>query len=232
MPPIKVLVAEDLEILRSYFCEAINNEPDLQVVAEASTGKEAVNKAKNYGPDVILMDIEMASRSDGIEAAKNILAEMPLIKVVFLTVHDDDETVFRAFESGSVDYVLKDSDTDEIVQSIRLAYDGNSPIRPKVAVKIRNEFMRIKKNESKLMSTVNILSQLTPAEWEIIRLLVKGKRVKEVASLRHVELTTIKTQINIILKKFDKKRTKDVLKFIENMGLTLLFTDNNDKDML
>lgn len=229
MEPIKVLIAEDLDILRNYFCEAINKEEGLQVVADASSGKEAAEKAKTFKPDVILMDVEMASRNDGIEAAREILSIMPDIKIVFLTVHDDDETVFKAFESGGVDYVLKEADTAEMIQSIRLAYEGNSPIRPKIAAKIRNEFARIKKNESNIMSAVSIVAQLTPAEWEIIRLLMDGKHLSEIAALRHVEMSTIKTQVNIMLKKFNKKRTKDILKYINNMGLQNLFMSTGQK---
>ncbi len=221
--PIRVMVAEDLEVFREHFAAIVDQQPDLQTVATAANGRQAVQLAAEHRPQVVLMDIEMDHKHDGIIAAQQILAAQPGVKIVFLTVHEDDETVFSAFENGAVDYVLKSSPAEEIIAAIRLAYQGHSPIRPEVAAKIRNEFSRIRKNESNLLQSVYLLSQLTPSEKEILNLLLQGMRPAEIAETRQVELSTVKSQINMLLKKFNKKRTKEVVHLIKELNLNDLF---------
>jgi two-component system vancomycin resistance associated response regulator VraR len=118
---------------------------------------------------------------------------------------------------------LKSSPISEIVASIRSAYEGNSPIRPKIAQKIRNEFSRIRKNQSRIAEAIIPLSQLTPTEKEILQLLLQNKKVSEIAKQRNVEISTVKSQINGILKKFNKKRSKEVVKLIKELNMTHLF---------
>lgn len=220
---IRVIVAEDLDLLREHFAATINRQPDLETVATASNGQQAIQLAKELTPDLILMDIEMDGKHDGINAAKQILAVNPAIKIVFLTVHEDDETVFNAFENGAVDYVFKSVSGEEIITAIRQAYRGSSPIRPEVASKIRNEFSRIRKHETDIIQSVYLISQLTTSERDILNLLLQGKRPAEIAASRQVELTTIKSQINLLLKKFNKKRTKEVVKLIKELNLNEIF---------
>lgn len=221
--PIRVIVAEDLEVLREHFCQLIDNEPDMQVIARAASGNEAYEHAIRLNPDVVLMDIEMDRKHDGIAAARTILEHNPAIRIVFLTVHEDDETVFSAFETGAVDYVLKSSPSSEIVKSIRSAVAGKSPIRPEIAYKIRSEFTRIRRNQANLLEAMSILSQLTPTELEIVDLLLKNEKISDIARIRQVELSTVKSQINAILKKFKKRRTKDVIKLIRELDAVHLF---------
>jgi two-component system vancomycin resistance associated response regulator VraR len=220
---IRVIVAEDIDVLREHFAALIDSEPDMQVVAQASSGRQACECALRLKPDVVLMDIEMDMKHDGIMAARRILEQDPKIRVVFLTVHEDDETVFGAFETGAVDYVLKSSAGGEIVASIRSAVAGTSPIRPEIASKIRNEFTRIRKNQANLLEAMSILTQLTPTELEIIDLLLQNVKVADIARIRQVEMSTVKSQINAILKKFNKKRTKDIVKLIRELDAVQLF---------
>jgi DNA-binding NarL/FixJ family response regulator len=220
---IRVLVAEDLEVLRDHFCLLIQKESDFELVGQAANGKQAFSIASEQHVDVALMDIEMEIKHDGINAAKQILDHSPHTRIVFLTIHEDDETVFGAFEAGAVDYVLKTADSAEIMNSIRMAHIGKSPIRTEIAYKIRNEFTRIRKNQSNMFEAMTILSQLTPTEMDIIGLLLKEQKLSEIAKSRQVELSTIKSQINIILKKFDKKRSKEVTKLLWDLGVTHMF---------
>lgn len=220
---IRVLVAEDLEVLRKHFCRLIENESDFELVGQASSGREAFALVSEHPVDVILMDIEMEIKHDGIITAKRILEQYPEIHIVFLTVHEDDESVFGAFEAGAVDYVLKTAASPEIIKSIRMAQKGTSPIRPEIAYKIRNEFTRIRKNQANLFDAMGILSQLTPSEVEIIELLLKDYKVQEIANARQVERSTIKSQINVILRKFNKKRSKEVTKLLRELNVTHMF---------
>ncbi|GAA4843296.1 response regulator transcription factor [Paenibacillus vulneris] len=219
MNPIRILVAEDLDVLREHFCELISRETDMTVVAHASSGKQVLQRLLEHQADIVVMDIEMDMKNDGILTAEKVLALYPHMKIIFLTVHEDDETVFNAFETGAVDYVLKTSSPEVIISSIRNSYDGIVQIRPEFSYKIKNEFSRIRRNEESLLKATIILSQMTPTELEILELLLKDMKIAEIAKHRQVELSTIKTQMNVILKKFNKKRSKEVTAMLRELNV-------------
>jgi DNA-binding NarL/FixJ family response regulator len=191
----------------------------MRVVGQAASGREVLELVGKQPVDMILMDIEMDFKHDGIATAIQVLAEYPDMKIIFLTVHEDDETVFGAFETGAVDYLLKTSPVTEIIGSIRKAHEGIVQVRPEVAYKIKNEFTRIRRNEESFMQAAVIVSQLTPSELAILDLLQKDMKIAEIAKDRQVELSTIKSQINVILKKFNKKRTKEVMALLRDLNL-------------
>ncbi|NOU66276.1 response regulator [Paenibacillus sp. LMG 31461] len=218
---IRIIVAEDLDVLREHFCSLITEEEDLTVIGQAASGKEVLQLLNQVGaPDIILMDIEMDMKHDGIITAQKVLDQYPQVRIIFLTVHEDDETVFSAFETGAVDYVLKTSSSTAIIQSIRSSYAGNVQVRPEFAYKIKNEFSRIRRNQETLLMATLIISQMTPSELSILELLLKEMKITEIAKERQVELSTIKSQINMILKKFNKKRTKEVTAMLRELNIT------------
>ncbi|WP_160497865.1 response regulator transcription factor [Paenibacillus dendrobii] len=217
--PIRVIVAEDLDVLREHFCSILSKHEDIFVAGAASSGKMALQLMRTTGGDVVLMDIEMDAKHDGIIHAQHILEEFPETRIVFLTVHEDDETIFSAFETGAVDYVLKTRPEQEIVQRVRSAYEGMSQMHPEIANKIKSEFTRIRKNQENLFQATMILSQLTPSELEIIHLLYNDYKISEIAKQRQVEISTIKSQINVILKKFNKKRSKEVISLLRELNI-------------
>ncbi|MFE5321940.1 response regulator [Paenibacillus sp. NPDC056579] len=219
MRPIRIIVAEDLDVLRNHFCQLIGREEDMNVVGQAASGKQVLQLLKEHEADIIVMDIEMDMKHDGIITAQKVLLSYPHLKIIFLTVHEDDETVFNAFETGAVDYVLKTSPPEEIIRSIRSSYDGIVQIRPEFSYKIKNEFSRIRRNEESLLKATIILSQMTPTELEIMELLLKDMKVAEIARFRQVEQSTIKSQINLILKKFNKKRSKEVTQMLRDLNI-------------
>lgn len=230
--PIRVLVVEDFDILNEHFRTMVEAAPDMALAGHAFSGKAACDLVERLKPDVVLMDIEMDFKHDGILAAKKAVLLHPDVRIIFLTVHEDDETVFSAFDSGAVDYVLKTAEEHEILDSIRMAYNGSSPIRPEIAYKIRNEFRRIRHNQESLLESINILSQLTPTEMEIIDLLLKNKKISEIAAERQVEISTIKSQINLLLKKFNKSRTKEIVNLINEMGAVPFFRQVSKGDRI
>ncbi|WP_168120302.1 response regulator transcription factor [Paenibacillus sp. HB172176] len=219
MDTIKILVADDMEAHRRRLERMIRMEPDFEWLGSLDNGASTVASAKQCHPDIILMDIEMESKFAGIEAAKAIHEQLPDTKIIVLTVHEDDNIVFAAFQTGIVDYMIKSASREEIIEGIRSAYTDDSPIRPMIAKKLRNELVRVKKTESKLMAALNIISTLTPSEIEILKLLSQSYGRKEIATMRSVEMETIKKQINGILKKFDKQRTKDVVKLVNELNI-------------
>ena len=216
--PIKVLIAEDLEPLRKRYCACLKKAADLSIVGCAESGYESVMMAALLRPDVILMDVEMESRWAGFEATREILRQFPDIKIIVLTVASDDATVFQAFQCGVVDYLMKTASGPEMVSAVQDAYSGNSPIRPVIAEKIRREFRRMKNSESSLLIDLQISSQLTNTEIDILNLFLQGKTRAEICRIRHVELSTVKTQIHSILKKFNKDSVSEVLDMLNKIN--------------
>ncbi|MCU6712705.1 response regulator transcription factor [Paenibacillus sp. J5C_2022] len=217
--PIKIIISDDMEAHRRRLERILGAQDDMLLAASAKSGYEAVMAAALHQPDIVLLDIEMESRLAGIEAAKQIHEKLPEVKMIMLTVHKDDSIVFAAFQSGIVDYVLKTAEPVEIVEAIRLAHANMSPIRPIIAEKIRTEFMRIKKTESSLLHTLQIISELTPSELQVLKLLCENKTRKEIARERSVEQDTIKKQITSILKKFGLPSTSEVVHMINDLHI-------------
>lgn len=216
---IKVLIAEDMEPIRRKYVKIINGSEDLEVVSDVGSGEEAVEQAKEKKPDVILMDIEMETPDAGIRATQSILQDNPDVRIIILTVYEEDELIFTAFQLGVCDYILKNASQEEIIRSIHNAYENNCPLRPEIASRILGEFKRVRSYETSFLYAVNIVSSLTTTELEILGLLLEGKSRREVCSLRQVEMSTVKTQIHNILQKFDKTSMDEVIDLINKMNL-------------
>lgn len=221
---IKVIIAEDNEILRQDFSEMIESCPHMIFVGAASTGAEAAELASQSDVDIILMDIEMESHQDGIEAASRLSALKPQTGIIFLTVHEDDETIYKAYTlSNARNYLVKSADHSEILRSIEDAFEEQTKGSSSMASKLQTEFSRLKQTESSLLFFMTILSQLTQAEREIIKLLLESYKVDEIARMRMVEPVTIKSQINTLLKKFNMRRTREIVNLIRKLNITFLF---------
>ncbi len=216
---IRVLIAEDMEPIRRKYVKIINASEDLEVVSDVGSGEEAVEQAKETKPDVILMDIEMETPDAGIRATQSILQDNPDVRIIILTVYEEDELIFTAFQLGVCDYILKNASQDEIIRSIHNAYENNCPLRPEIASRILGEFKRVRSYETSFLYAVNIVSSLTTTELEILGLLLEGKSRREVCRLRQVEMSTVKTQIHNILQKFDKTSMDEVIDLINKMNL-------------
>ncbi|CAG7626734.1 response regulator [Paenibacillus allorhizosphaerae] len=216
---IRILIADDMEAHRRRLERVIAQSGTMECVAGAASGYEAAMQAAMHHPDVILLDIEMESQYAGIEAAKQINEKLPHIKIIVLTVHKDDNFIFAAFQTGINDYLLKTATNEEIIEAIRSAYHNQSPIRPMIAEKIREEFARVKRTESSLLFVIQIISDLTPSELQVLRQLCEGKSRKTIAEERSVEYETIKKQINSILKKFKLPSISDVIRSVNELRI-------------
>ena len=216
---IRVMVAEDLDVLRDHYCSIIQSDSELQLTGVAVNGREIIRLAEQDPPDVILMDIEMDNKTDGIQAAKIITKANPLIHILFLSVHEDDETIFDAFATGAVNYILKNAPTVDILHCIKDDYRGITATTPKIASKIMREFSRISQRQATFVEVITLVSQLTVSEAEILLLLLNNCKPTDIAQLRHVEPTTVKSQINSILKKFQKKRSKEVVQLLKDLKM-------------
>lgn len=220
---IKIMIADDFPLLVEDLCELIERQEDMEVAGTANSGKKIVELAKNTEFDIILMDIEMENLNTGITATEQLRELLGDISVIFLTVHDTNEMILTAMGAGAVDYLVKGCSEEEILNHIRSAYAGNPIMERKVHDTVMREYVRLQKSEKSLLFFINNLSRLTAAERELIKKLLEGKTVKEIAKERCVETVTIKTQIKGLLRKFGCSRTREVIKMIEDLNITHLF---------
>ena len=217
MDKIRILLAEDHAVVREGTRELLDREEDLEVVAEAGDGEEAVRLATSQRPDVVLMDIAMP-KLDGIEATKRIKAINPAIAVLVLTAYDDDQYVFALLEAGAAGYLLKDVHTDELIKAIRAVYAGESVLHPVIARKVINRFARPtdKRREE------STLDQLTERELEVLKLAAKGMTNRQIANELTLSIHTVQAHLSNIFGKLGVgSRTEAVLYGLRKGWLTL-----------
>ncbi|MDF2522410.1 MAG: two component transcriptional regulator, LuxR family [Clostridiales bacterium] len=226
---IRVLVVDDIISFRERFCEILSCDEKIEVVGAASTGKEAVEIALIEKPDVILMDLVMEDDNAGIEASQKINEMFADIKIIISTVLDDDETIFNAFQSGAVDYLLKNSKPEEVINAVHAAYNDQSPMRPLIAKKIRKEFKKMRSYQESIIYVLNIVRKLTQGELDILLLLCEGKSRNDIAHFRCIELSTVKTHISSLLRKFEKKNSNELVAMLRELGISDLIKQAIDK---
>lgn len=215
---IRVMIVDDMVPLCRKYQTVLSQSEELEVVAIAHDGYQAIMKSAVLRPDVILMDIEMESKYTGIEATRQILQEFPKMKIVILTVYEEDEMIYAAFQAGACDYVLKNASAAAMIQCVKDAYYEKSVIRPQVAKKLRTEFKRIKNNEDSLIYTIYLVQLLTDTEKDILLSLHEGKSKKEICRERFIEPATMKTHVRNICKKMKCRSMEDVLRQIDQSG--------------
>lgn len=220
---IRILVAEDFDLIREDLCDTLEQQEDMTVVGSAATGEAIQALALEHDFDLILMDIEMETTTAGIRATERILEQKPEAKVLFLTAHETDNMVLTSMGAGAVDYIVKGCDDAELFRHIRSAYAGQPLLDGKIQNLLLKEYSRLRTSERSLLFFISTVSQLTAAERELVRLLLEDRKVKEIAAIRCVEVVTVKTQIKSLLHKFGCTRTKEVVNTIRELNVTHLF---------
>ena len=220
---IRVAIVEDFALLREDLWELIGEQKDMEAAWQAGSGQEAVEKAKNEDADIVLMDIEMETVNAGILAAEQIRDQGKGQQVIFQTAHETDQTIITAMGTGAVDYIVKGCQEQEILRHIRNAYKGKPVMEARIQETIMREYSRLQRSERSLLFFINNVSQLTAAERELLRLLLDGKKVKDIAGIRCVEMNTVKTQIKGLLRKFGCSRTKEIVSMIQELNISHLF---------
>lgn len=220
---IRILVAEDFDLIREDLCDTLEQQEDMTVVGSASTGAEIQALALANDFDLILMDIEMETTTAGIRATERILEQKPAAKVLFLTAHETDNMILTSMGAGAVDYIVKGCDDAELFRHIRSAYAGQPLLDGKIQNLLLKEYSRLRTSERSLLFFISTVSQLTTAERELVRLLLEDRKIKEIAAIRCVEVVTVKTQIKSLLHKFGCTRTKEIVNTIRELNVTHLF---------
>jgi len=191
----RVLVADDQSMVRAGFRMLLSGEQDLEVVAEASNGLEAVEKAARFDPTVVLMDIRMPEL-DGLEATRRILAADPTARVLILTTFDLDEYVYEALRAGASGFVLKDDPPEQLIAAIRTVAAGDALLSPMITRRVIEQFTRLPRP-----TPPKELDELSERELEVFRLIARGLSNAEIGQELFIGETTVKTHVTHILAK-------------------------------
>lgn len=213
---VKVLIVDDMESFRDRFYNVLSSDEQIDIVGLAKNGYEAIVLAAVKKPHVILMDVRMETNIAGIEASSEILKMLPETKIIITTVVDDDEVIFRAYQTGVENYLLKkNSKPEDVLNAVYNAYRNNSSISPEIAEKIRKKIRAIPNYQENVLNTVSIISKLTPTEMEILLLLCDGLSRQEIAEVRNITFSTVKTHINNMLSKFGLSSSRELVQMLK-----------------
>ncbi len=197
---IRVFIAEDHAIVRKGIRALLTMAPDIEVVGEASNGREAISRVESLRPDVILMDLVMPEM-DGIEAIRRITARQPEARILVLTSFATDDKVFPAIKAGALGYLLKDSDPEELVRAIRQVYRGESSLHPKIARKLLRELSEGQRPSRSGPTSARSVEPLTEREVEVLRLVAQGQSNREIGNQLTISEGTVRTHVSNILGK-------------------------------
>jgi len=216
---IRVAVVDDQALVRRGFAMMLEHQPDIEVVAEAGNGIEAIAAVRQHRPDVVLMDIRMPEM-DGLAATSAILeqADWP-IKVVILTTFDPDEYVYRALEAGASGFILKDIPPEELAPAVRTVADGGALLDPHITRRLIGRFARTLANDSEMNRR---LETLTDREREVLIELAKGAHNAEISETLYIGAATVKSHVSNILTKLGLRDRAQAVVFAYESGLVTI----------
>ncbi len=214
MKPIRILLADDHNLLRDGLRLLLERQPDFSVVAEASDGREAVRFAEEHRPDVVVMDIAMPVLN-GIEATKQIVEKCPPAAVIMLSMHHDESYIIRALNAGARGYLLKDSLKADLIAAVKSVSQGHSYFSAKIRSLLQEDYFRQMADRQKTDS----LELLTARESEILQLAAEGRSNKDIANLLNLSFHTVETHRSHILQKLNLHTVPELILYAVRKGI-------------
>lgn len=219
MAKAKVLLVEDHVIVRQGIKALFSDEPDLEIVGEADDGRAALQSVSELEPDVVLMDISMPGLN-GIEATRQIRQNHPEVKVVVLSMHSNEEYVFQVLRAGASGYVLKQSDSSEVLTAIRAALAGGSFLSPPISRTVIDDYIR----RAEARGGDDDLELLTSREREVLQLLAEGLSNREIAEQLNISIKTVETHRSNMMGKLGVSSKTELVKYALRKGWASLDT--------
>ena len=195
---IRVLIVDDHALFRRGLIQVLQFEDGIEVVGEAEDGEDAIAKAEEHAPDVLLMDVRMP-RVSGIEATRRLAETMPTMKILMLTVSDEEDDLYEAIKAGATGYLLKEISIEEVADAVRAVMQGQTLISPSMASKLIQEFNNLAKRADEKQQVP--APRLTDRELEVLRLVAKGMNNREIARDLFISENTVKNHVRNILEK-------------------------------
>ncbi|MBA3806644.1 MAG: response regulator transcription factor [Acidobacteria bacterium] len=215
MSKLRMLLADDHEVLREGLKLLINSQPDMEVIAEASDGMSAWQQAKECRPDVVIMDVSMP-RMDGAKATERLKRECPEVKVLALTAHEDKGYISRLVRAGASGYLLKVAAASELIKAIRVVAAGGIYLDPALADKVVNNYMRQQSLKGEAQH-----GTLTAREEEVLRLVARGYVNKEIAARLNLSVKTVEAHKSNFMEKLDLHSRADTVRYALSQGWLL-----------
>jgi DNA-binding NarL/FixJ family response regulator len=212
---VRLVIAEDETITREMLARLLALEDDIEVVGTASDGVKALTVLRHQNPDVLLTDINMP-QMNGIDLTDTLRREMPDIKVVILTIYNDDDRVFAAIKAGARGYVLKDSPPEETIAAVRAAGKGEALLHPSLVSRVLSEFGRLSTQKA---ADNAVFAELTDREREVLTEIGKGRRNKEIADTLFISEKTVKNHISNIFSKLEVNSRAEAALLAARQGL-------------
>lgn len=223
MDKIKVLICDDAKYICAFFEMMLNNTDKFVCVGKAQDEKEAVERALQLKPDIVLLDIQMDNEKSGIKLIPKLFDVSPESKIVIMSVHEDDRTVFEAIRAGASDYCTKNQEPAEILHIIERVYEGNNEIRASIVKKITNQFSEVEDRQRSLLFMFNNMLVLSKVELDILKSLCMDKSYDEIADERKIEPSTVRTHVHRILRKMGYSNMSRLVKDLKEMGIFDMF---------
>jgi len=214
MRKVRVLLADDHQLMRSGIRLMLEREPDMSVVGEASDGREAVALAKSLRPDIVIMDIGMPSLN-GIEAAGQMTQENPELAIMIVSMHADETYVLRALKAGARGYLLKDSAEADLIKAVHVVARGKSFFSPAVSKVLLDDYVR----KLKRSGTDDAYDLLTPREREVLQLIAEGKSNKEIANLLNLSVYTVESHRSNLMEKLNLRGLPELVLYAVRKGI-------------
>lgn len=211
MKNIRILLVDDHAVVRMGLSMLLNNQRDMEVVAEASEGNEGITKAVELQPDVVIMDLSMPHGKDGLSATSDLKKLMPNIAILILTMHDDEEYLFRAIQAGASGSILKSAPHEELVAAIRSVASGNAYLNPSATKRLMEEYLKQENSDS--------FSLLSEREKEVLTLIAKGFSNKEIGEQLMISVKTVETHKGKVMEKLKMKTRPELVAFALKKGL-------------
>lgn len=211
---IKILLVDDHAVVRMGLSMLLNTHPDMRVVGEASEGNEGIQKALEYKPTVVIMDLSMPHGKDGLSATAELKKLTPEVNILILTMHDDEEYLFRAIQAGASGCILKSAPHDELLAAIETVAKGEAYLHPSATKRLMEEYMGAVRQGS--TDTFNLLSD---REKEVLTLVAKGFSNKEIAEQLVISVKTVETHKGNVMEKLQLKTRPELVQYAIKKGL-------------
>lgn len=239
MKKIKVILCDDEQNICDYYMYVFKATEDIELVGYACDKEKSEELIKNTKADIVLLDIQMDTAETGLELIPVVKKYQPDAKIIMMTVHEESEYIFRAFQNGISDYFIKTLSREEMLSSVRAVYENKIVLRPSIAQKIisqgnaiaekqkqlEQEHKEVKDNQKSLLYILNLMTKLSTSEFEILKGFYYGKTAPEMAEERYVSESTVRTHSGRILKKFNYTSMKKLVEDLKRMKAFSIFDE-------
>ena len=223
MEIIKIEICDDYQYMCDYFSESLGKEEDFEIVGKAFDSPSCLKICKETKPDVILLDIQMEEKDSGLTLIPKLKKINPNIKIILLTIHENDDYIIRCFKLKADNYVVKTDSLELVKKAIRDAYANNVTLEHKISKVLLQEFNQMYEDQMSMLHIITLLSNLSSSELSILYALCNEKSYKEIAKERCVEVITIRSQAASILKKFGVCKMNLLIKQLKSLNVLEAF---------